>query len=428
MILKVLKVFTLFASAKLGTFAFTAIIAYTFGAEILGVTMTTLSVCIGAVLMSKFGMDLALIKNCAICFADKDLNKFKAYIYLASKLVLRNSLVISTILLIFVLFVQNPLLKNQLFFVVILYPLFSILTMLGSVLKSIGKPEMAAFTDIGFVTLLLSIIIFFSDNLSLVFLPEYIYPIFFGIVFLLLITISTCISAFVLGETLNSQNSLSIKEAVIFKASLFDYFIPGFMHYLIQWGGILIISIFLTAGDVGKFSAAQRISYLVNFILIVANSILSPRFAVFYKENKIKMIEDLAVKSSTLMTVFAMLISIGILINSSYLFELIGVEVSVIILHILILGQLINVSTGSVSFLLNMTGHEKEMRNIMSLSALMTIILLLILVPLLGVFGAAISLSIGLSLQNILATIKVYQVLGIKSLPRFLGKLFYGWK
>jgi len=124
MIFKVLRVFTLFATAKLGTFAFTAIIAYSFGVEVLGVTMTTLSVCFGAVLMSKFGMDLALIKNCAICYADQELDKFKAYIYFSCKLILRNSLIISIILLVFVVFIQNPLLRNQLFVVVFLYPLF----------------------------------------------------------------------------------------------------------------------------------------------------------------------------------------------------------------------------------------------------------------------------------------------------------------
>lgn len=424
MIFKVLRVFTLFATAKLGTFAFTAIIAYSFGVEVLGVTMTTLSVCFGAVLMSKFGMDLALIKNCAICYADQELDKFKAYIYFSCKLILRNSLIISIILLVFVVFIQNPLLRNQLFVVVFLYPLFSILSILGSVLKAIGKPEMAVSTDIGFVTLLLSATIFALDNTSLVFLPEYIYPLLFTIVLFLLITISICTSA--LRGKSSSRASLSNEERVFFKASLFDYFVPGFMHYLIQWGGILIISVLLSSEDVGKFSAAQRLSYIVNFILIVANSIVSPRFAILYRDNKLKMIEDLAVKSSTLMTVFSLIIAVGIGIFSSHLLEFLGVEVSMTILYILIFGQLVNVSTGSVSLLLNMTGHEKDMRNVMCFSALATVILLLVLVPLLGAFGAAISLSVGLSLQNILATVKVYQVLGVKSLPKVVGKLFYG--
>lgn len=424
MMFQVLKVFTLFATAKLGTFAFTAIIAYSFGIEVLGVTMTTLSVCIGAVLISKFGMDLALIKNCAICYADQEFDKFKAYIYLSSKLILRNSLAISMILLVFVFFIQDPLLKNQLFVVVFLYPLFSMLTILGSVLKAIGKPEMAASTDIGFVTLLLSLTIFALDGTSLAILPEYIYPILFTVVLFLLITISICTSA--LRGKSNTRSPLSNDERILFKASLFDYFVPGFMHYLIQWGGVLIISVLLSSEEVGKFSAAQRLSYLVNFILIVANSIVSPRFAVLYRDKNLKKIEDLAVKSSTLMALFSIVTAVVIAIFSSHLFAFLGVEVSMTILYILISGQLINVSTGSVSLLLNMTGHEKDMRNVMCFSALATVILLLILVPLLGSFGAAISLSVGLGLQNILATIKVYQALGVKSLPKALGKLFYG--
>jgi O-antigen/teichoic acid export membrane protein len=419
--LKVLKVFTLFALAKLGAFLFTAVIAHSFGVEVLGITMTTLSVCMGAVLISKFGVDPALIKTCSICYAEGELEKFVSYIFFSCKLILRKSLIIAVSIFLATVFVKDPLLKDQLSFVALLFPLLSLLNLLGSVLKAIENPALAAFTDISFVLLLLSLLILLSNAIGLNILPDHIYPSLFLIVLFLLLAVSSRIA--ILRQNITS---LSFEEKSVFKASLFDYFVPGSMHYLIQWGGVLTMSFFLSSESVGIFSVTQRASYLVNFILIVMNSIVPPRFAVLYKKNKIKEIEELAIKSSTFMAIFGTIIAACIGLFSTHLFGFLGVEESTYVLYVLIAGQLINVSTGSVSLLLNMTGHEKVMKNVMFFSAFISVLLLMILVPLLGMLGGAVALSIGLSCQNILATYKVYKILGVKSLPPFAGKLFYG--
>ena len=51
-----------------------------------------------------------------------------------------------------------------------------------------------------------------------------------------------------------------------------------------------------------------------------------------------------------------------------------GFESGAGLLVIIAVGQLINVATGSVSFLLNMTGHERDMRNVTMLSGPVTIV------------------------------------------------------
>jgi O-antigen/teichoic acid export membrane protein len=88
-----------------------------------------------------------------------------------------------------------------------------------------------------------------------------------------------------------------------------------------------------------------------------------------------------------------------------------------LILKILAIGQLINVSTGSVGYLLMMSGHEKLLRNAAVLSACVSLVLNLVLIRQLGVVGAAISTAVALSIQNIVAAWLVYRKLGIRVLP-----------
>jgi O-antigen/teichoic acid export membrane protein len=89
------------------------------------------------------------------------------------------------------------------------------------------------------------------------------------------------------------------------------------------------------------------------------------------------------------------------------------------LLQILIIGQFINVITGSVGFLLNMSGHEKDMRNVVFISGSLAVVLSLILIPLYGVTGAAIATAIALASQNLLAVYKVKQRLGFNTLNIF---------
>ena len=86
------------------------------------------------------------------------------------------------------------------------------------------------------------------------------------------------------------------------------------------------------------------------------------------------------------------------------------------LLRILVIGQFINVITGSVGFLLNMTGFEKDMRNIVFLSGAIALLLNFILIPIYGVTGAAIATSIAIALQSLFAVYMVRRRLGFNTL------------
>jgi O-antigen/teichoic acid export membrane protein len=153
--------------------------------------------------------------------------------------------------------------------------------------------------------------------------------------------------------------------------------------------------------------------------------ITAPKFAILFKQNKLKEIEKLCVKSSNYMSILLLaIIPLVIFIVPLFVKELDSFN-GFIVFIILIFGQVINVITGAVAMLLNMTGHEKEMRTIMLKSLFITAVLFIVLTGLIGVFGAAISISVGLILQNSLASWRVRSLLNIKTLPSIFHKVLY---
>ena len=73
------------------------------------------------------------------------------------------------------------------------------------------------------------------------------------------------------------------------------------------------------------------------------------------------------------------------------------------LLQVLVLGQFVNAATGSVGFLLAMTGNERSMRKAMLIAGILAIFMSFLLVPLYGVMGAAISTALAVAFQNLLA-------------------------
>jgi O-antigen/teichoic acid export membrane protein len=71
-------------------------------------------------------------------------------------------------------------------------------------------------------------------------------------------------------------------------------------------------------------------------------------------------------------------------------------------LLVLALGQYVNVLTGSVSYLLIMSGHEKDTRNTQFMIGVFSIILNLVLVKYYGAFGAAVAIAVSVAAQNLI--------------------------
>lgn len=203
----------------------------------------------------------------------------------------------------------------------------------------------------------------------------------------------------------------------ILKASS-NFWIASLMTLTTTWSGVLIVGVLLPSADVAAINAAQRTAQLISFALLVVNIVAAPRYAKLFANGDIDDIRHLSQLTSRLLICFVILPVIAVIYYSNNIMSVFGSDYrgSGVLLSILALGQFINVATGSVGYILNMCGFEKDFRNCTVFSGLITIVSVTWLTLQYGVLGAAIGTTLGLSVQNLLATYFVKKRLGFSSI------------
>jgi len=193
------------------------------------------------------------------------------------------------------------------------------------------------------------------------------------------------------------------------------------MTTLVQWSGQVIAGMYVPVNEVAYLSVAQRTAMLTSFILVVVNLVAAPRFAVSAKLGRIYELRAVSKFCSRLMLVIATPIMVVMFCYPEFFMGLFGesYKEGVHLLQVLLIGQFVNVMTGSVGFLLNMAGFEKDMRNVVFFSGFFAVLLAIILIPEYGVLGAAIATSVALASQNLLAVLMVRRRLGFNALNIF---------
>ena len=200
--------------------------------------------------------------------------------------------------------------------------------------------------------------------------------------------------------------------------SCFPLWTVAIFGQAVQWSGQLISGAYVASEEIAMLAVAQRTAMLTSFILMAVNLVVAPKFAALYKQGKNDELQSIAIFATRLMVLFALPVVGFMLLFPEWLMWLFGEEykAGANLLRILAIGQFINVITGSVGFLLTMSGHERDMRNVVLFSGPLAIILALLLTPLYGVTGATVATAISVASQNLLAVAMVRKRLGFNTL------------
>lgn len=187
---------------------------------------------------------------------------------------------------------------------------------------------------------------------------------------------------------------------------------------LIQWSSQLMLGAWGSTTDVALFSTAQRTAMLTSFVLVAVNSIAAPKFAAMHRQGDNTGLRRTALLSVRLMLVAAVPALAVMLLLPGWLMGLFGDEfrAAANILMILALGQFVNIATGSVGFLLSMSGHERLLQMNMLIGAILGVGLGLLLIPQHGLIGAAVATASAVAVQNLLGVFQVKRVLGFNTL------------
>ena len=183
---------------------------------------------------------------------------------------------------------------------------------------------------------------------------------------------------------------------------------------------ILLIGIVMDSRNVGIYTVATRIASLVTFILASVNTIAGPMIASTHARKDKAQLQKLLslIAHGTFWPSIVLTLALAVVANP--LLGYFGPEFrdGHVVLLILLCGQLINATAGSVGAVLNMTGHHRDAVRVLGVSAGVNLVAVFVGIQLGGIVGAAIATACTNALWNIWLHKLIVQRLGVyPSLP-----------
>lgn len=193
---------------------------------------------------------------------------------------------------------------------------------------------------------------------------------------------------------------------------------------VITLSSTVILGIWATSADVGIFGAASRVVVLLNFLVLAVTSIASPKFAALHQQGDMQALGALVKSSTKLLILTASPAFVILFFMPDQLMGVFGHEFAsgAAVIMVLAAGQLVNIVTGPAGNVLMMCGHEHLVRNTLLVSAVVCVSISLLLIPQMGVIGAAIALSITVSIENLIMAALVWKKFGILTIPIPFGR------
>lgn len=219
----------------------------------------------------------------------------------------------------------------------------------------------------------------------------------------------------------HSSSFLKISLSELWQSSRPLFFVSVMNRAVLPWAPLFLLGIWVSSEDVGVFGAAFRVAMLVSFMLGTINNVVAPKFAELYAQENIKALGNTARHSALIITLLTSPIFIVLIFGGDWVMGIYGkgFEQGGLVLAVLAVGQFINVLTGSVGYLLMMSGNEKIMQTLTIASTIAMMVLSVLLIPQLGTLGAAIASSIAVAVNNLGAAWEAKQKLGIQTIPFF---------
>lgn len=182
--------------------------------------------------------------------------------------------------------------------------------------------------------------------------------------------------------------------------------------------GNLFLGFWSGPEDIAYFSVSLRLAMVISFVLLAVNRVAAPRFALLYGGGELHELARLVKWVTRLLMVSSLPILLVMMAMPGMILQIFGDEFrqATAVIRLLAVGQFINVITGPVGMLLQMTGHERVYRNCVLGGALAGVALAFVLVPTYGAVGAAWMTVITLGSANLLAWNQVRVRLDINTL------------
>ena len=370
----------------------------------------------------RFGLDSLVMKRCAICLSEGDRRGFLTIVSASVLICLAGSALLYAGVYVSGLAVRYEYLD----YLLLAYPaaiLTALLGIVGHSLHSSGYVFVGAATNLAlhYVLFTLYVYVFGPSDAS-------------GFIRTL---IAACGSAFAVQSAIalfayakrgigpsewRGLGTLGLDYREIFGTTL-PFWIIVIAQQLNQWSSQFISSVHVGERDLALLAIAARLALLVPMILTAVNMVVSPRFAAHHHRGESDKTEHVLADSLKVLSAVSLLVFLVMVAFGDDVLHVFGEQYveAAGLLFVLVCGQLINSLTGPCGKLLMMSGFEKDVRNSSVVVALLALPVTFYLAARHGVYGAAVSTALTISVQNLVLAWTVHRRLDMNLLSIYFG-------
>jgi len=388
-------------------YMFTLLISRNLGAGAVGIFALSLTVLTVFSVVGRLGFDTALLRFVAE-YSSQDRWDLVKEVYLkAIKLVVPLTILLSGLLFFSSTFIANYVFHKEYLGTSFMLVSFAILPMVlifinSESLRGLKKIKEYVFLQnvsvFLFATIILAVALLFTKD-EHVPVIAYIVSLFFVSVLSLTHWLrSARLNEITRGNGVKLKTILNVSLPLLLSSSLF---------LIMQWTDTIMLGVFRAEAEVGVYSVALKVAGLTSVALFAINSIAAPKFAEFYGRGDMEGLGKIARQSTKLIFWTSFPILLIFLLFPTFILGIFGGEfkTGAYALIILTFGQFVNAISGSVGYILQMTGKQRVFQGIILLATVINIILNVILIPHYGINGAALASFVSIGAWNLLSVI-----------------------
>lgn len=180
---------------------------------------------------------------------------------------------------------------------------------------------------------------------------------------------------------------------------------------------VIMLALLKSSAAAGVYQAATRGAELAALSLVIVNLATQPMMARLFAEGEMRRLQRLVTLAARLALAGALPVALALSLGGrGMLAAVFGKEFgqAAVALSILAAAQIVSAAMGSVGQILTMTGHEREAALGSGIAAASNVLLNLLLIPPLGVTGAAIATGLSIVAWNVVLALHVFRTVAIR--------------
>lgn len=402
-------------------FMVSVVLARTLGAEGFGVYSFAYSLMMVLAIPAQLGLPQLVVRETARAQANGDWGLMRGVWRWSTIGVLLFTIVIAVITAIIVVLVGGSINEEKvstLLFGLVLIPLVALGNLRGAALRGLHRvvmgqlPESIIRPGIFIVLIFTSVLVFSGFRLT---------PSSAMGIQVIAAAIAFTIGAYLLMHSCPSEvteRPTPVYESRHWIGAAMPLALVAGLQLIIGHTDVLMLGLLRTDEEVGIYRAVAQVSLLVGFGLQIAHMLIAPYVSRFHAQDDERRLQKIIkIGAQVVFAATAPILVFFILFGDQLLIFLFGATfgTAYAALVILALGRFASATLGPVGLVLQMTGYEKETAAGVALAAGLNILLNLLLIPQLGITGAALATAMSLIISHIVLHRFVLLRLGIEA-------------